>query len=522
MSTSDLSTIVKKMAGASVLVVGDIMLDSFVYGEVSRISPESPVPILSISHDNKMLGGAGNVLSNLSGLGVRSKIISVIGTDINGKVLRGIAQTLGAEASGLIEDNSRPTTLKTRYLSRNHQLLRTDFEKTHEVCEEISKKILQEAGTAIANGIGAIVLSDYGKGVLTKNIISEIIQWAKPKNIPVLVDPKGNDYSCYKGADVVTPNRNELSGATGGMPVKEDSHIVKAAEHLITQSGIQAVVATRSEDGMSVIRSGKKGGFEQPVHLKTESREVFDVSGAGDTVIATIAAALATGADLIEAAALANVAGSIVVSKIGTAAIRADELMKAQNTKEYALQTGPIGDISTIDRARQARVLPLEEAMEQIQKWRARGLRIGFTNGCFDILHAGHVGYLNQARNKCDRLIVGLNHDASIRILKGPDRPVNHQDARASVLGALGSVDMVVFFGAEEKSEDNTPCALVSKLRPDIFFKGGDYEIEELPEAKIVKSYGGDVRIMPLYEGFSTTSTIEKMTDKTDKKDKVA
>ncbi|MCB1530855.1 MAG: D-glycero-beta-D-manno-heptose-7-phosphate kinase [Rhodospirillales bacterium] len=505
------------MAGTRVLVIGDIMLDSFVYGEVSRISPESPVPVLSISHDNKMLGGAGNVLSNLSGLGVRSKVISVIGADENGKVLRGIAETLGADASGLIEDDSRPTTLKTRYLSRNHQLLRTDFENTHEVSEEISNRILQEAETAIANGIGAIVLSDYGKGVLTKNIISGIIRRANTKNIPVLVDPKGNDYGCYKDADVVTPNRRELSEATGGMPVKEDSDIVKAAEQLMTRNGIKAVVATRSEDGMSIVRARKEGGFEQPVHLKTESLEVFDVSGAGDTVIATIAAGLATGASLVEAAALANVAGGIVVSKIGTAAIRAAELIKAQNTKEYALQTGPVGDISTIDRARQARVLPLEDAVEQVQKWRARGLRIGFTNGCFDILHAGHVGYLNQARNKCDRLVVGLNHDASIRILKGPDRPVNGQDARASVLGALGSVDMVVFFGAEEKSEDNTPCALVSSLRPDIFFKGGDYEIEDLPEAKIVRSYGGDVRIMTLYEGFSTTSTIEKMTDKKDK-----
>ena len=508
---SDLSGIIEKIPHSTILVVGDIMLDTFVYGSVSRISPESPIPVLSIARDNRMLGGAGNVLSNLSGLGAKTHIISVVGEDEYGGIVKGIAETMGADADTILSDPGRPTTLKTRYLARNQQLLRTDLEKTHKLDQDMEDKLIEKAGRAL-DDVQAVILSDYGKGVLTERIISTVIDQARKRSIPVLVDPKGQDYSLYKGAAVVTPNRNELSGATGGLPTKEDAHVVKAAETLIDQSGIAAVVATRSEDGMTIVQQSEDGtGFRQPTHLKTRAREVYDVSGAGDTVIATIAAALAAGASLVESAALANVAGGIVVAKVGTTPIRASELIEAQDREEYSLQTNPVGDMATIDRTRQARILNWDDATQQVQKWRARGLKVGFTNGCFDILHYGHINYLNQARNKCDRLVLGLNHDQSVRLLKGPERPVNDELARATVIGALGSIDMVVLFGAEKDGEDNTPCALISKLQPDIFFKGGDYTIDQLPEAGIVQSYGGEVSIMSLFEGYSTTSTIEKM-----------
>jgi len=497
------------MPDVTVLVIGDIMLDRFVYGDVERISPESPVPVLKISRESKMLGGAGNVLSNLSGLQTGCEIISVIGNDEEGAQVRALAENLGAKSDGFIVDESRPTTIKTRYLARNQQLLRTDFEKSDPVAKDVEDKALSLIEAKIKK-VQSLILSDYGKGFLTKDLIRNIIDIAQKHNVPVLVDPKGFDYSIYAGASVVTPNKKELAEATGGMATNEDDQVVKAAEKLIETSGIHSVVATRSQDGMTIIQKEDKG-FSQPAHLKTAAKEVFDVSGAGDTVIATVAAALAAGAPLIEAAALANVAGGIVVSKIGTASIRASELMDAQNKSEFSIQTSPVGDMASIDRARQARIYNADEAIDQIQKWRARGLKVGFTNGCFDLVHYGHVNYLNQARNKCDRLIVGLNHDASVKLLKGPDRPLNDQQARATVIGALGSVDMVVFFGAEKEGEDNTPCNLIAKLQPDIFFKGGDYKIEDLPEAKIVQGYGGSVSIMPLYEGYSTTGTIKKM-----------
>jgi D-beta-D-heptose 7-phosphate kinase/D-beta-D-heptose 1-phosphate adenosyltransferase len=310
----------------------------------------------------------------------------------------------------------------------------------------------------------------------------------------VLVDPKGLDFSIYNGADIITPNRKELSQAVGGLPTKTDEEIMVAANKIRATCDIKTVVATRSEDGMSIIGEG------QPLHLKTQAREVFDVSGAGDTVIATIAAAWGTGANLQQAVMLANMAGGIVVGKVGTTPIRSQELLEALQGVESL--------------GHQAPLMGWDAAEEIVRGWKAKGLKVGFTNGCFDILHYGHVNYLNHARGQCDRLIVGLNHDVSVKILKGPSRPVNDEVARATVMGALGAVDLVVLFGAEKTGDDNTPCAIIEKLQPDIFFKGGDYTLETLPEAKIVQSYGGEVSIMNLYEGYSTTGTIEKMQKK--------
>ncbi len=501
--------IVHAISGASVLVVGDIMLDRFVYGKVERISPESPVPVLSVTRENIMLGGAGNTLANLINLDCNGQVLSVIGNDEEGRVLKELAHKNGVDSAGLLGFEDHRTIVKTRFLAGHQQLLRTDFERVQPISSDIMQTLLGKAREILPN-VKAMILSDYGKGLLTPEFIKSLIDLAHENNVPVLVDPKGKDYSIYSGADIVTPNKKELSEATGGMEVDSDEEVVKAANALIENSGIKAVIATRSQDGMSVIQGDGSG----PVHIRSASDiEVFDVSGAGDTVIATIAAVLAAGGDLVKAAAIANVAGSIVVAKVGTAPIRSEELL------EVLKHHDPQADIvqkdrekrPTIERVRQAPVLDWSQAREEVQRWRARGLKIGFTNGCFDILHYGHVTYLNDARQKCDRLIVGLNSDSSVRVLKGDDRPVHDENSRARVLSALGAVDMVVLFGAKKHGDDNTACELLEQLMPDIYFKGGDYTIDQIPEAPTVIRGGGVVDVMPVYDGHSTTSSIEKM-----------
>ncbi|MEM8833395.1 MAG: D-glycero-beta-D-manno-heptose 1-phosphate adenylyltransferase, partial [Pseudomonadota bacterium] len=333
-----------------------------------------------------------------------------------------------------------------------------------------------------------LVLSDYGKGLLTPHLIKRLIAIAKKHKVPSLVDPKHKDFTVYKGATFITPNKKELQEAAENMSVSTDADVENAAKFLIKKYGIENVIATRSEDGMSFIP--KRG---EALHSRTQTIAVYDVSGAGDTVVAVLAASIGAKGGIDNVLSLANKAGAIVVSKPGTAVVTQEELKENLS-------------VSTQDK----KLKPKEDAREQILKWQAEGLKVGFTNGCFDILHHGHVTYLEDAKKKCDRLVVGLNHDQSVRILKGPTRPVNDQEARASVLSALSSVDAVVFFGATKESQDNTPCDIIDFLKPDILMKGGDYTVDDLPEAKVVQSYGGQVEIMPLYEGYSTTNIINK------------
>jgi D-beta-D-heptose 7-phosphate kinase/D-beta-D-heptose 1-phosphate adenosyltransferase len=491
-----LEALVRAMEGVPVIVAGDIMLDRFIYGSVERISPESPVPVLSVAREETMPGGAGNTLANLKGLGTKGMILSVTGDDENGRALRAMIKQLGFDESGLVADLSRPTIVKTRYLAGHQQLLRTDEETKTAISDKISQELLKRAEGFLKQA-KALIISDYGKGMLRRDVIAALIDMAKKCGVPVIVDPKGHDFSFYAGADAITPNRKELSEATRGAATGTDEEVIAAAQTIIKDCDIGAVLATRSKDGMTLVQ--KSGS---PFHLRgAKSIEVFDVSGAGDTVIATVAAALAAGGNLEDAARLANIAGSIVVTKVGTAPIRSRELIEAVHKGEeifaYADKKAPKYEWS--------------EAAEQARRWRARGLKVGFTNGCFDILHAGHVSYLNAARGQCDRLIVGLNHDASVKILKGPDRPVHDENSRAAVLSALACVDMVVLFGAEEKGGDNTANNLIAQLKPDIYFKGGDYTIDQIPEAPGVIAHGGKVAVMPMVEGQSTTSSIKKI-----------
>lgn len=509
-TTDSLMQLVESIKDAPVLVIGDMMLDRFVYGNVDRISPESPVPVLSITREDRMLGGAGNALCSIMGLKAKGHIISVIGNDEDGKTIINEVKSLGINVNGLIVDYSRPTTVKTRYLAGHQQLLRSDFENKKNISGDIEAQIVASAD-ALMPSMKAVLISDYGKGLLTASLLQKLIKLANDNDVPVIIDPKGSDYSVYAGAYAVTPNKKELSEATNNSPVSSDAEVIDAANRLIETAAISCVIATRSADGMSII---EKDGEKEPVHLRTTAKEVFDVSGAGDVVIATIAGALAAGADIVSAASLANVAGGIAVSKIGTAPIRAKELLDALADEDVAkMSTTPVLGVHNATRNLQAPLADFDEALEQVRRWRARGLKIGFTNGCFDILHFGHVSYLNQARGMCDRLVIGLNTDLSVKALKGEERPIHDERSRAAVLGALGSVDMVVLFGGESKDADQTANGLISVLQPDIYFKGGDYKVDDIPETPTVRGYGGDVKVLSVFDGHSTTSSIAKMKD---------
>ena len=493
----DAMELVAKFKKTRILVIGDICLDRFIRGDVTRISSEAPIPVMVARQENRMLGQAGNTLSNLSGLQVQASIISVIGNDLDGQMIRNLVNDCGADGDALIVSLSTPTTVKTRYMSAHQQVFRVDTEPVQQYSTDIEKTLIDQLHKILPQK-DAVILSDYGYGLLSDKVIRTVIELAQKHSISVLVDPRGSDLSKYSGATVATPNKKELAEATSGMAVDTDANIILAASRLMAESGIQNIVATRSQDGMSVISSSG-----EPAHLRTTAREVYDVSGAGDTVIATIAAGLASGANLVDAATIANVAAGIVVGKVGTAPVRQKELLEALKSPEGAIHP-PENDHA-------AEMMDWDAARDQIEKWRARGLKIGFTNGCFDIVHAGHVNYLNKARSKCDRLVLGLNHDKSIRILKGPTRPVNDQESRATVIGGLSAIDLVVFFGAEKEGDDNTAGNLIRAIKPDVYFKGDDYTIDKLPEAPIMASFGGKIELIPLTEGLSTTKTIEKM-----------
>lgn len=502
--TAALSDILTRMERTRVLVVGDIMLDRFIYGRVERISPESPVPVLAIERETTMLGGAGNTLANLHGLGVKADLIALVGADEPAEQLRALVAQTGANSDLLLVDSARPSTIKTRYLAGHQQLLRSDSEAVSPAPDSIMQEALTHVERALETA-QAVILSDYGKGFLRADFISSVIALARTRNLPVIVDPKRKDFSVYNGATAITPNKKELSEATGGQAVESDSDILAAAGLILKTCDIQAVIATRSADGITVVQSAKP-----PYHVRSAADiEVFDVSGAGDSVIATIAAALGAGADLAQAAELANLSGSIVVTKSGTAPILKSELARAVQQKTQPARIAPPAD--TAPQCGMGEVLGWDEAAARVRAWQEQGLRVGFTNGCFDILHKGHVSYLNNTRGYCDRLIVGLNHDASVKILKGQSRPIHDEDARATVLSALASVDLVVLFGAQEAGGDNTAISLLETLKPDVYFKGGDYTEAQIPEAPSVRGYGGSVQVMPVYEGHSTTGSVKKI-----------
>jgi D-beta-D-heptose 7-phosphate kinase / D-beta-D-heptose 1-phosphate adenosyltransferase len=480
---SDLAAAIDLLHGTRVLCIGDVMLDHYVYGQVERVSPEAPIPILKIERETRMLGGAGNVLRNLEALGATACFVSVLGNDEAGREInRLIGACNGVEAHTLVE-TGRTSTIKTRFIAANQQMLRADRESATPIGPYVRADLLRLIEQAIPDH-AVVIVSDYAKGVLAEGVAASVIAAARAAGKPVVVDPKGTDYSLYRGADVLKPNRRELAQATR-MPVGTLDEVVAAARALIVTGDFGALLVSLSEDGMVLVETG---GAVHP--LPAAAREVFDVSGAGDTVVATLAAGIAGGLSLLDAARLANLAAGIVVGKIGTAVTHAGEIADALAHHEH----------TDVGKTR-----PLPRALEEIERWRLRGLRIGFTNGCFDLLHPGHVALLCQARAACDRLVVGLNSDASVGRLKGPTRPVQSETARAAVLSSLTSVDLVVIF------DEDTPRELIAAIRPEILVKGADYRIEDVVGGDIVQAYGGRIILAELMPGHSTTATIKRI-----------
>jgi len=481
---SGLIALTETLGAARVLCIGDVILDHFHYGSVERISPEAPIPVLKLDRQVSMLGGAGNVVRNLVGLGAQARFVTVIGNDGDGREIERLIAQEGLADLPLVDDGERRTSVKSRYLADGQQMLRADRETDFPLDPDMQEKLMVAAIQAMAD-CDAVVLSDYAKGVLTDSAIADLIAAAKAAAKVIIVDPKGTDYSCYRGADVITPNRRELQQATA-MATQSDEEVTLAAQVLIDSHDFGAVLATRSKDGMTLLT--KDGALS---HLAAEARDVFDVSGAGDTVVATLGAALGAGADLADAARLANVTAGIVVAKVGTAVALAADVISALHHQ----------DISSAE----AKVMALKPALDRIDGWRRGGLTVGFTNGCFDLLHPGHISLLNQAKEACGRLVVGLNSDTSVRQLKGDDRPVQAQAARAAVLASLAVVDMVIIFS------DQTPIKLIEGLRPDVLVKGADYAIDSVVGADFVKAYGGRIVLADLTPGHSTSETIARL-----------
>jgi D-beta-D-heptose 7-phosphate kinase/D-beta-D-heptose 1-phosphate adenosyltransferase len=483
MADADLIPLVERFSQARVLCIGDVMLDHYIYGRVERVSPEAPIPVLRIEHEVKKLGGAGNVLANLHALGVEARAIAVIGDDPAGGEVAGLMAALDGINARAIKEAARVTTVKTRYVADTQQMLRADRERVAPIAAVTRAELLATVRQALAE-CGVVALSDYAKGVLADGVAAEIIAAAREAGRVVVVDPKGTDYGRYRGATVIKPNRRELAEATG-RPVESAADVVAAARALIAAHGFRAVLVSLSRDGMLLVEE------DGTTHaLAGEAREVFDVSGAGDTVLATLAAALGAGVALRDAAQLANLAAGIVVGKAGTAAVHADELVAALVDRD-ALMT----------RKR----MPLSAALDRVARWRRNGLAVGFTNGCFDLLHPGHVSLLSEARAACDRLVVGLNSDASVTRLKGPGRPAQGAEARAQVLSSLASVDLVVVF------DEDTPRTLIAALKPDVLVKGADYRLDQVVGADIVQAYGGKVLLAQIVPGHSTTATLARI-----------
>jgi D-beta-D-heptose 7-phosphate kinase/D-beta-D-heptose 1-phosphate adenosyltransferase len=468
--------------GARVLVIGDIMLDKFRYGSVNRISPEAPVPVMHVSSEQAMLGGAGNVLANLAALDCACGLIAVVGEDEPGRHCRRLIEKVGANPELLVTAPTRMTTQKTRLVSGSHQLLRCDEEDATPIDVELEASIIERFDEVVL-GYTAVAISDYAKGVLSDRVLRHVISRCREAGIPVIVDPKRRDFGVYAGATVIKPNRAELA-AYVGRPCRDLSSSRVAADKAMEATG-SAILLTLSEDGMALFRPGM-----EMQHFHATATEVYDVSGAGDTALAIFAAGIAAGLPMDECVMLANAGAGAVVRKLGTATLNRLELTRAVHA---------VGD------PRIGAVCSQEDAAMQVAHWKLEGLRVGFTNGCFDIVHAGHIEILRQSRARCDRLVVGLNSDASVSRLKGPDRPIQPESSRAQVLAAIDAVDLVVVF------DEDTPLNLIKTLMPTELIKGADYSEDAVVGAHEVKSAGGRVHLIDLIPGLSTTHAVKRI-----------
>jgi D-beta-D-heptose 7-phosphate kinase/D-beta-D-heptose 1-phosphate adenosyltransferase len=484
---TELAQIVRRFADARVLVLGDVMLDRYVSGSASRLSPEAPIPVLRPTASRATLGGAANVALNIATLGGHVSLVGVIGDDPPGTELtRLVAAAPGVEPH-LVVAPDRPTTSKTRFMVGVHQLLRLDEETTADIDVATAEAILERFADVL-RAADVVIVSDYAKGLLTDAVLRGALAQARARNRIVIADPKRADFAAYRGATILTPNEHEVRLATL-IEAADDTEADRAGRRALEMMDGDAVLVTRSAKGLTLVRRD----LAAAMHLPTRAREVADVSGAGDTLVAALAVALGAKAPLPEAAMLANITAGISVGKQGTATVTRDELLAALHMEELV--------------ATDRKVATREEAVLRAAAWRTQGLRVGFANGCFDLIHPGHVRLLTEARARCDRLVVALNTDASVKRLKGPTRPLQNEMARATVMASLAPVDLVVLF------DEETPFELIQALRPDVLVKGADYRIDQVVGADLVHSWGGTVYLVELQAGHSTTGTIRRMTD---------
>lgn len=464
------------------LVIGDVMLDRYLIGDVSRISPEAPVPVVLLKTQHDRAGGAANVAANLALLGIKTHIIGCVGNDGEATILVDLITKTGIDHSGIIHSNQRPTIAKTRILSGHQQMMRLDQENNSAFTAAENAQLSEVISQQLSLKPAVVILSDYAKGLLSSDVCQQVISQCNALNIPVLVDPKGHDYSKYSHATALTPNKKEAAEACA--TTIHDPDLINKAATLKDKLSLQFFVVTRGDEGISLI--------DDHAHLlPATAKQVFDVSGAGDTVIATLAAGLMHGLSPLESLQLANVAAGVVVGKVGTIPITRDDLIEALTSEQSSEQAHKICDLGQLQR--------------KVESWKKNKQKIVFTNGCFDLLHAGHVTYLEAAKKRGDKLILGLNTDRSVSTLKGPTRPVVNENDRARVIAALESVDAVILF------DEDTPLNLINTLKPDVIAKGSDYTADQVVGGREVESWGGEIALIDLVAGRSTSNIIKKM-----------
>ncbi|WP_462294164.1 D-glycero-beta-D-manno-heptose-7-phosphate kinase [Acidaminococcus intestini] len=481
-SQSVIELLTEKITHLRIAVIGDVMLDRYAYGEVRRISPEAPVPVTRVKRLTSVLGGAGNVAANLAGLGVQVYVAGMTGEDDHRRVLEKKLRELGVDYSGLIASPKRSTITKMRIIGARQQMLRLDFEEPGDLLPDEEQALLQWLRKHLDEGLDGIVLSDYAKGTCSDRFCQMVITQARAAHVPVLVDPKGSDWAKYRGCDLITPNVKEMCEAAGKVVPNVTPALVELAQQARETFDIRYVVVTRSEKGVTLV------GKDDVITKAATAQEVFDVSGAGDTVASVLLAAISGKLSLADALELSNKAAGIVVSKVGTYPVHKEELLR-----EILADSQP----ESFDY----RPMTWDEMARLTRTWQQAGETVVFTNGCFDILHAGHVQYLQQAAQLGNHLIIGVNTDDSVRRLKGQTRPFNHETDRARLLASLRDVDAVALFG------EDTPTELIKKIRPDVLVKGGDYKKEEVAG----REYARTVEILPFKEGYSTTGLVEKI-----------
>lgn len=464
------------------LIIGDVMLDRYLIGDVGRISPEAPVPIVLVKEQNERAGGAANVAANLSLLGIKAHIIGCVGDDAEATNLQKLMSDMGIDTASVISSTSRPTVAKTRVLGGHQQMIRLDQESQAAYNDEENTQLLNAVQAQLALKPSIVILSDYAKGLLSETICQQIIKQCREQNISVLVDPKGSDYSKYQGATALTPNKKETAEAC--QTSTDDADLIDKAAMLKNSLNLEFLTVTRGEEGITLI--------DNSTHLiPATAQKVFDVSGAGDTVIATLAAGLMSKLPPLESLQLANLAAGVVVGEVGTIPITQSKLIKALAKQQGSEQAHKVCDLTQL--------------IQKVESWKNAKQKIVFTNGCFDLLHAGHVTYLEAAKKRGDRLILGLNTDRSVSAIKGPTRPVVNQLDRARVLAALESVDAVILF------DEDTPIGLINAIKPNVITKGSDYTAEQVVGGKEVESWGGEIALIDLVAGRSTSAIIEKL-----------